>query len=217
MEKMKLWDGMKDEAEPSHSISPVSPKMEHPEIVTPADTDDRGENEEGENEEDDDGSDDEPESNSLDIEAYKDLLKSSTSYPKLLSDVHRECTLVPTHPNTVERIATEIHAILPVSNRVSRSRPSERFTMDFDVHWDPLDILSKVESSGPSKLGIGSLVVLVGSPGMAQALTCAEYLTQTWPTTGPCILELIGKSIVADRSNRRQSCKYHCFQFHCSD
>lgn len=178
-EKMKLWDGMNSGSEPESAIPPPFPvEMHHPELPLDADSD------EGLDE------NDEPDPNPFDIDAYKDMLKSSASYTKLLSDVQRECTLVPTYPDTLDRIAQELHAMLPISSRVSRSRAPERFSMVFNVDWNPFQTLSELKSER-FKVSIGSLIVLTGSTGMAQALTCAEYLLQTWPISGPPILNLI--------------------------
>lgn len=179
VEKVRKWQDIDQAKEPEGFVVPQPPSMDSLAISSHEDT----ENEDART------------IPSLsDIQAYIDLIQSDLAYSKLLSDVHREYMVVSTFPNILEDVSNSIYRMLPVSTQISRRRPPERFIMTFKVDWDPLEFL-KQEYSEPSQTKIGNIIVLTGSTDMAQALTCSEYLRQTWPCSGRKIMNLIEKHI----------------------
>lgn len=185
-EKMSMWQGMKDEMmEPADHLA-----LEGLDIDSADDSDDG----------DDDGDDDDDDDSSLEanlpgFEAYKSLVRSDPSYGKLISDIFRECIVMSTLPNTLEEISNTITRILPASPRISRKIPPERFTMRFQVDWDPVTFLHEQQYSESPDIAIGQAIALTGSTVTVQALRCSEYLQQTWPSSGVNILKLIQEKV----------------------
>ncbi|XHG01956.1 hypothetical protein AWENTII_005322 [Aspergillus wentii] len=134
------------------------------------------------------------------IQAYKDLIQSSPAYTKMVSDLRRECLLVPAEPNAMENIHNAILRMLPICPKVSRRQQTETFQMTIKVDWSPLLFLREQEYSDPPDIAIGKVIALTGSSSIAQATTCADYLTQTWPSIGDGILELIQNAL---KNNQR--------------
>ncbi|KAJ5525503.1 hypothetical protein N7494_012153 [Penicillium frequentans] len=63
------------------------------------------------------------------------------------------------------------------------------------MDWDPVTFLQEQQYLESPEIAIGQAIVLTGSAVMVQALTCSEYLQQTWPSSGMKILELIQELI----------------------
>ena len=62
----------------------------------------------------------------------------------------------------------------------------------FRCSWELLHVLQDEYEPNQSLSGI---VTLTGTPGTAQAATCDEYITQTWPNAGPFLLQAIGDAL----------------------
>jgi hypothetical protein len=132
-----------------------------------------------------------PETSLPGLEFYRDLVQSGLAYAKLLSGIHAECETQATEPNTLAEISEGISKMLPISPRFSRRRAPERFIFMFNVDWDPIAFLREQEYSEDRETSLANAVVLTGSITSSQALTCTEYLEQTWPSTGTQIFRLI--------------------------
>lgn len=133
----------------------------------------------------------------LGIQEFQDLVRNSCAYTKFLSDILRECVLTTAEPKIIEEIHNVIFQTLPASSNMSREKESERFTMAFKVDWDPLSFVQEQKYSVSPEIAIKTAIVLTGSATEAQALTCGEYLEQTWPCIGADILRLI-QAVVKD-------------------
>ncbi|KAJ5914067.1 hypothetical protein N7504_002950 [Penicillium tannophilum] len=181
-EKMSMWQGIKDEVmEPADHVA-----LEGLDIDSADDDDD---------DDDYDYDDSSLEANLPGFEAYKSLVRSDPSYGKLIFDIFRECIVMSTLPNTLEEISNTITRILPASPRISRKVLPERFTMRFQVDWDPVTFLHEQQYSESPDIAIGQAIALTGSTVTVQALRCSEYLQQTWPSSGVNILKLIQEKV----------------------
>jgi hypothetical protein len=79
----------------------------------------------------------------------------------------------------------------------------------FEILWD-LPVFIMNEFPDETALQLGSVITLTGSTIDAQALTCAEYMRQVWPTTGPETLKALQE--VMDKGKgigRSHSCKQY--------
>ena len=62
------------------------------------------------------------------------------------------------------------------------------------ITWDLPGFINH-EYSREENLQLGSIITITGSGGNAQALTCAEYIRQVWPTTGSETLKVLQEAI----------------------
>lgn len=185
-EKMSRWQVLEDRtAEPADFPTPECLDIDYADISTHEDSED------GNTEESLPG-----------IQAYKNLVRSDPSYGKLISDVLREFMVMSTLPNTLKEISSTMFRIMPASSRISRKIAPERFTMMFQVNWDPVTFLREQQYLDSPEIAIGQAIVLTGSTATVQALTCREYLQQTWPSSGVKILKLIQEVVTPGNPNR---------------
>lgn len=185
-EKMSRWQGLEDRtAEPADFPTPEGLGIDYADISTH-----------------EDGEDGNTEESLPGIQAYKNLVRSDPSYSKLITDVLREYMVMSTLPNTLKEISSTIFQILPASSRISRKIAPERFTMMFQVNWDPVTFLREQQYLDSPEIAIGQAIVLTGSTTTVQALTCWEYLQQTWPSSGVKILKLIQEVVTPANPNR---------------
>ncbi|KAE8137306.1 hypothetical protein BDV38DRAFT_88339 [Aspergillus pseudotamarii] len=98
------------------------------------------------------------------------------------------CVLTLPKPNLTEEIYDTIHDFTAVPREVSRRMAPETLNITFHVEWKlPKD---QAYPTSPD-YALGSFVTITGSASDAQALSCSEYLRQTWPTTGIKVLDLV--------------------------
>jgi hypothetical protein len=70
----------------------------------------------------------------------------------------------------------------------------------FVVEWDPLKFMEEQGYSGDERSILDKIITINGSLHEAQALTCAQYMQQTWPATGADTLGAIVSALAGDRS-----------------
>lgn len=133
------------------------------------------------------------------IETYRSLFRKAPGYNWLLENIRRECILAPAEPNVIGEIRHTILKSLPSSSRISRRKPTEIFDMSFMADWDPNIFLRDEEYTEEPGYAIERTITLTCSSSTAQALTCGDYLRQTWPSTGEQTLKLL-KSMVSGKT-----------------
>jgi hypothetical protein len=86
------------------------------------------------------------------------------------------------------------------------SRPSaEVYKITFGTEWDPLAFIKEQEYREEPDEAVEKAITLTGSAKDALALTCAQYLCQTWPSAGEHTMRLV-KDVL--RSGHRHTCKF---------
>jgi hypothetical protein len=141
---------------------------------------------------------------------YRDLMFKNPAYEWLVACLRREFYLAPAEPNSMEVIREKILSCLlstKTTHRISRKRSPEPYKVTFEVEWDPVAFVKEQEYTEEPGRAIEMAITLTGSAEDAQALTCVQYLCQTWPSTGGHIMQLI-KDVVRDRLNHRHRCKF---------
>ena len=134
-----------------------------------------------------------------DLGPVRDLLVSSDAFRRLALDLRR--TLYHDDGLEMERVRTALlegKQDLHNDHQDSMSSTSglghpPLHEARFDVDWAIADFMRS--QYGDNFPHIGSVVVLTGSALYAQATTCAEYVTTTWPKTGPFFLELLNAAL----------------------
>jgi hypothetical protein len=95
----------------------------------------------------------------------------------------------------MEAIRQEIIKSLPSSHRVSRKKPADAYTVTFMIEWDPLAFVKEQAYKEEPDEAVEIAITLTGSAKDAQALTCAQYLCQTWPSAGEHTIRILNTSL----------------------
>ena len=140
---------------------------------------------------------------------YRDLIFQVPAYEWLLTTLRREFRLTPAEPNIMEIIRREIIHSLPSSHKVSRKRPAEAYKVVFTLDWDPLAFIIEQEYEEEPDEAIEIAITLTGSTKDAQALTCTQYMCQTWQSTGQQTIQLI-KDVVRSGPGCQHICISQC-------
>ncbi|KAJ0420501.1 hypothetical protein BJY00DRAFT_136689 [Aspergillus carlsbadensis] len=127
--------------------------------------------------------------------AYRNLILQSPAYKWLLERLLRETHLDTDEANTQDEIREGILFALPVSPNISRKCPSQTHQMVFEVEWDPIQFIAEQRYEEGRSDAFERAITLTGSVSHAQALTCGQYLRQTWPFSGDCMIGLLREII----------------------
>lgn len=114
-----------------------------------------------------------------------EFIATKYAYDWLLQQLRMSCRLV--EPRSVENIAQRIALLVPptvISNRELR-------TVLYELDWDLRGFIQRQYPGEKPSFVVERIITLTGSSRDAQALTCAQYLDQTWPMTGQITLQLI--------------------------
>ncbi|KAJ3535266.1 hypothetical protein NM208_g7203 [Fusarium decemcellulare] len=139
----------------------------------------------------------------VDLRGYRDIIFNSVSYKWLMTEITKGITLAVVEGG--DDVCTEMHAkvsaCLEQNKSVSSHRPSERYTMRFLIEWNPTEFFHE-QFSGDSDMEhlLEDTLTLTGSVTDAQVLPCAEYLRQTWPRTGPDLLNLLKTAFISEQA-----------------
>jgi hypothetical protein len=77
----------------------------------------------------------------------------------------------------------------------TRSAQSGSFTINMKMQWDPSQLLDDREYTPKAGDPLWSALTLTGDASQAQALTCSQYMAQTWPATGLSTLGFLKEAI----------------------
>jgi hypothetical protein len=141
---------------------------------------------------------------------YDVLISTSSAYEWLLSRVRNILTLALADPDHMGRIRRCILRALPTDYRISAKTPPKALTATFELDWDPIAFFDEQEYTEQNWHAIGAAITLTGSLGSAQAMTCAEYLRQTWPSSGEHLLHLMER-VIRNSPNQQAHSKPQLF------
>ncbi|KAJ5157090.1 uncharacterized protein N7482_008190 [Penicillium canariense] len=134
------------------------------------------------------------------LQKYRECILGNPAYDWLLGDIQRHCLLIPSRPDVMAEIRRTILQGLPSQLRFSRRELVPSYKMTYTVEWDLVSFLQDQEYSEENSKALPLVITLTGSREAAQALTCSQYLHQTWPSSAGVILELL--QTLLDYENR---------------
>uniref|UniRef100_A0A0B7KL66 Uncharacterized protein n=1 Tax=Bionectria ochroleuca TaxID=29856 RepID=A0A0B7KL66_BIOOC len=141
------------------------------------------------------------------LQQYQKFAIKTEAYQWLVSRLRLELRLGLAKSTTVQDIRDVIKAPLKDSRKVSRKVPSTSHKVIFKFAWDLSNFLLDQQSILDKAEAFGRVIMLTGFRQDAQALTCEQYLTQTWPTTGKQMSECIRDALRrSPQDPQQQSC-----------
>jgi hypothetical protein len=132
-----------------------------------------------------------------DKRGYRDVVFGSPAYKALVARLKRRARLTqPAETDAMMSIRRRILKELPHERHISRHSESERFTMALRVAWNPkVFFQNQYQGFEAAAELLPRVITLTGSADDAQALPCSDYLFQTWPSTGPHVLNAVKRSL----------------------
>ncbi|KAL4913592.1 purine and uridine phosphorylase [Aspergillus aurantiobrunneus] len=133
------------------------------------------------------------------LTAYRMLITDSPVYEWLLGSFRRGLHLHPAEPNAQDAICHRILDSLPSPLRVSRYDQPRIYQVVFHLNWDPMAFITEQEYDICKEGFLGKIITITGTSQDAQAMTCLQYLHQTWHSCGSNILQLIEATLFDER------------------
>jgi hypothetical protein len=128
------------------------------------------------------------------------FLIGSKAYQWLLERIRADSVLARTG-TTADFIRDVIRNRL-LADQVDRL--DEPHTTTFEIFWSPLRFLREQNYQQGEYQAIGEVITLTGSAVDAQAMTCAQYIHQTWPMTGDETLWALQAAMTKIPNHRHQ-------------
>ncbi|KAL6233112.1 hypothetical protein BDW75DRAFT_252188 [Aspergillus navahoensis] len=125
------------------------------------------------------------------LQEYRECIFGNPAYNWLLSDLQKHCLLAPSSPDMMAEIGRAIMQYLPSQVRFSRRESPRPYKMTYNMDWDLISFLEDQEYSEENFKALPLVITLTGSREEAQALTCSQYLHQTWPQSAGVVLGLL--------------------------
>lgn len=135
------------------------------------------------------------------IQDYREFIITTPAFKWLLARLRNEIRLVPMKPCSMETIGKEIMSVLPSSRVISRKMSSQSYGATFELEWDVFEFFERQGYSRPPHEAFQGVITLTGSSLDAQAATCAQYLSQTWPSTAEDMVALLEEVLKGNQSD----------------
>ncbi|PCG96133.1 Nucleoside phosphorylase [Penicillium occitanis (nom. inval.)] len=136
------------------------------------------------------------------LKKYRECIFGDPAYEWLLRDLQKHCDLVPSSPDLSSEIRKAILQALPSQTTFTRQEPSNLYKMTYNMDWDLVSFLNEQEYSKENYQALPLVITVTGSREAAQALTCSQYLHQTWPSSAAGILGLLQTLLIPEEKNK---------------
>ena len=138
------------------------------------------------------------------VDKYRGFVAKTSAYSWLLLNMGRDSAQAFQEPDLLKTIHDEIWRYLPDLPRISIRRPPIAESLIFRLEWNPISFILEQGYSEDPGVAIQRAITLTGSPTDAQALSCLEYLNQTWPSSGKNVACLLHKLMRAENGEEVQ-------------
>jgi hypothetical protein len=127
----------------------------------------------------------------LDHGIYTKFILQTSAYQWLKASLQREATMTRPVPDLMDDIRQTIMTVLPSPCKPDRKSPSQGYTAEFEVNWNPTLFIDKQEYTQSASKAIERAITLTGTLDDAQAMTTREYLSKLWLDTGSQLMQLV--------------------------
>jgi hypothetical protein len=136
------------------------------------------------------------------LKDYTRIISNDPGYVWFLDRLRREIMFSKPADCAMESIRDMILGSIPRANRISRKSSVRGVEVVYSVDWSPAVYLDEQDYAEPGSLAFAKAITLTESFTDAQALSCGDYLRQTWPHTGNGVLKLIERLLSPSFSNQ---------------
>jgi hypothetical protein len=140
-----------------------------------------------------------------DIRKYRDCVVKSSAYEWLRGALLAEIIQTPAVPDVRSELRNKVLYSLRSARRekkMSRARPTESHRIVFELDWDPRSFVEEQGYDEKPEDAIGMAITLTGSTQDCQAMTTSQYLSQTWPSVGSHMMQIIRRVLRGEPSDR---------------
>jgi hypothetical protein len=130
---------------------------------------------------------------------YRVFIKSSESYRWLVSTFWQHGQLSFGDLHTKSKIGDGLRERLRAQEslrKMSTQRPLSKVRVEFLLYWHPESYVENHGPDHPLPRTLYDILCLTGSWHEAQAMTIADYMQQTWPTTGKAVIALFEQLMI---------------------
>jgi hypothetical protein len=124
----------------------------------------------------------------------RSFLMESPAYRWLLLTFQSSLYLSERRGTCIENISRSVDEVLNSTKDIGGSQPWT-FRVTFNLDWNVLEFLRGQQYDTTLGVAIESAITLTGSAENAQALTCADYMCNTWPSSGHDVLKILQKAL----------------------
>ena len=124
----------------------------------------------------------------------RSFLLKGPAYQWLLKSARSSAHLTERRGTAMESISRKIDATLSSMER-PKSRLCPIFRARFDVDWDLQNFLRGQEYDTTLEIALERAITVTGSARDAQALSCMDYMCQTWPSSGRAVVHAFQKAL----------------------
>lgn len=139
--------------------------------------------------------------------AYCGLITKAPAYEWLVSTVQKEVVLAETCDNIDGNLKKKIRTCFSFPTRISRKSSADSFQMTFEMQWDLLNFAREQLYSETLEDVLKTAITLSGCGTDAQAMSCLQYVNQTWPSNGKYVFSLIKDVICGGQNHGKQTRK----------
>jgi len=126
------------------------------------------------------------------------FLLDGPAYRWLLENARSSALLTRREGTVLEAASREIDGVF------SSQRAGQKRQVCFDMSWSPHEFLRDQEYGVTDEIAFERAITITGSARNAQALTCVEYMRQTWPSSGSELIRTLQKALVTPGQSSRQ-------------
>ena len=126
----------------------------------------------------------------------RSFLLDGPAYQWLLENARSSALLTERKGTILEAVTRKIDATL-LSMRTPKSRRPQVFQANFDMDWDLPNFLRDQEYDTTLEIAIERAITVTGSSSNAQALSCIDYMCQTWPSSGREVVRVLQKALTS--------------------
>jgi hypothetical protein len=133
---------------------------------------------------------------------YKAFIESSESYRWLVSKIWQHGRLSFRDRDMKSKIGVGLREKLQAYEslrKMSPRKPLAKFHVEFLLQWHPKSFVEDYGQEHPSPLTLDDILCITGSWCEAQAMTMANYMRQTWCTTGEAVIDLFRQLMISSK------------------
>jgi hypothetical protein len=136
------------------------------------------------------------------LQIYREYIVGNQAYDWLLSDLRSHCLLTPSRPNLKAEIRASITSRLHSQLSFRRRETFMPCKLTYTMDWDIITFLEFQEYNEENSKALPSIITITGTRDAAQALTCSQYLHQTWPLSAREVLSLLQALLESDTTDK---------------
>ncbi len=130
---------------------------------------------------------------------YKEVrsfLLDSSAYQWLIENAESSALLTGRKGTILDAVKRQVDSTFS-SMITPKSRQPQIFQAKFDIDWDLLSFLENQEYDTTLEFAVEHAITITGSKNNAQALSCMDYMCQTWPSSGREVVRVVQKALVS--------------------